>query len=125
MAKGRENNGHFEDVGKSGWDPDVTRPGFEEMMAAVRAGRVDAVIVVSLSRLTRQGALEAMRINEELARYGVRLVPVNVTRHHRGPSGLPLLVGPGAPRTLQMGNRRTEHPASQAVLPVHRAPSRG
>ncbi|MFJ6380477.1 recombinase family protein [Kitasatospora sp. NPDC092039] len=76
VAKGWENNGHFEDVGKSGWDPNVTRPGFEEMMAAVRAGQVDAVVVFSLSRLTRQGALEAMKINEELARYGVRLVSV-------------------------------------------------
>ncbi|MEV8325086.1 recombinase family protein [Kitasatospora sp. NPDC056731] len=76
VAKGWENNGHFEDVGKSGWDPNVTRPGFEEMMAVVRAGQVDAVIVYSLSRLTRQGALEPMKINGELSRYGVRLVSV-------------------------------------------------
>ncbi|WP_329563772.1 recombinase family protein [Kitasatospora sp. NBC_01266] len=76
IAKGWENTGHFEDVGKSGWDPNVTRPGFEELMAAVRAGHVDAVVVFSLSRLTRQGALEAMKINDELARHGVRLVSV-------------------------------------------------
>ncbi|MGW5969759.1 recombinase family protein [Streptomyces sp. NPDC055186] len=75
-AKGWAVAGHFADVGKSGWDPNVQRPEFEEMMAAVRGGHVDAVVVFSLSRLTRQGALEAMLINEELARYGVRLVSV-------------------------------------------------
>ncbi|MFG2400680.1 recombinase family protein [Streptomyces lydicus] len=58
-SKGWDDAGHFEDVGKSGWDPSVHRPGFEEMMAAVRGGHVDAVIVFSLSRLTRRGALEA------------------------------------------------------------------
>ncbi|MFF1846866.1 recombinase family protein [Streptomyces sp. NPDC058217] len=67
---------HFADVGKSGWDPGVVRPAFEEMMAAVRAGHVDAVVVFSLSRLTRQGALEAMLINNELAKHGVLLVSV-------------------------------------------------
>ncbi|MFG3480069.1 recombinase family protein [Streptomyces sp. NPDC047980] len=75
-AKGWTINGHFADVGKSGWDPNVTRPEFEEMMSAVRAGHVDAVVVFSLSRLTRQGALEAMLIIRELERYGVRLVSV-------------------------------------------------
>lgn len=75
-AKGWDITGHFADVGKSGWDPNVTRPEFEELMAAVRAGHVDAVVVFSLSRLTRQGALEAMIINEELAKHGVLLVSV-------------------------------------------------
>lgn len=75
-AKGWDVAGNFADVGKSGWDPKVQRPGFEEMMAAVRGGHVDAVVVFSLSRLTRQGALEAMLINEELARHGVLLVSV-------------------------------------------------
>ncbi|MFE7333130.1 recombinase family protein [Streptomyces sp. NPDC057565] len=75
-AKGWDNAGHFADVGKSGWDPKVVRPEFEEMMAAVRAGHVDAVVVFSLSRLTRQGALEAMLINQELAKHGVLLVSV-------------------------------------------------
>ncbi|TGB05524.1 recombinase family protein [Streptomyces sp. MZ04] len=75
-SKGWKEAGHFEDVGKSGWDPSIHRPGFEEMMAAVRGGHVDAVIVFSLSRLTRRGALEAMRIIEELESHGVRLVSV-------------------------------------------------
>ncbi len=75
-SKGWSDEGHFDDVGKSGWDPSIHRPGFEEMMTAVRAGNVDAVVVFSLSRLTRRGALEAMRIIEELESYGVRLVSV-------------------------------------------------
>ncbi|MFD5518637.1 recombinase family protein [Streptomyces sp. NPDC127066] len=75
-AKGWDNAGHFADVGKSGWDPKIVRPEFEEMMAAVRAGHVDAVVVFSLSRLTRQGALDAMLINQELAKHGVLLVSV-------------------------------------------------
>ncbi|MFE9968490.1 recombinase family protein [Streptomyces sp. NPDC005133] len=75
-AKGWDNAGHFADVGKSGWDPGVVRPAFEEMMAAVRAGHVDAVVVFSLSRLTWRGALEAMLINNELAKHGVLLVSV-------------------------------------------------
>ncbi|MGR3938221.1 recombinase family protein [Streptomyces sp. BRA346] len=75
-AKGWDIAGHFADVGKSGWDPNVQRPEYEELMRAVRAGHVDAVVVFSLSRLTRQGALEAMLINDELARHGVRLVSV-------------------------------------------------
>ncbi|WP_063775112.1 recombinase family protein [Streptacidiphilus anmyonensis] len=66
----------FQDVGKSGWDPEAQRDGFEAMMKAVRAGEVDVVIVFTLSRLTRRGAMEAMRINDELTRYGVRLVSV-------------------------------------------------
>jgi DNA invertase Pin-like site-specific DNA recombinase len=66
----------FKDVGKSGWDPKTVRPEFEEMMAAVRAGELDVIVVNELSRLTRQGAFEAMKIDEELRRFGVRLVSV-------------------------------------------------
>ncbi|GGY66345.1 hypothetical protein GCM10010363_54570 [Streptomyces omiyaensis] len=45
-------------------------------MAAVRGGHADAVVVFSLCRLTRRGALEATRIIEELEAHGVRLVSV-------------------------------------------------
>ncbi len=75
-AKGWDLAGTFADVGRSGWDPNVERPEFVEMMAAVRAGHVDAVVVFALSRLTRQGAFEAMKIEEELRQYGVLLVSV-------------------------------------------------
>ncbi|GHE28807.1 hypothetical protein GCM10017771_44120 [Streptomyces capitiformicae] len=47
--------GHFADVGKSGWDPNVERPEFEEMMAAVRAGHVDAVVIKASSAPTANG----------------------------------------------------------------------
>ena len=67
---------HFEDVGISGYDPGAVRPGYEAMMAKVRAGEADVLVIFSLSRLTRQGALEALRINEELQKYGVSLVSV-------------------------------------------------
>ncbi|WP_157878798.1 recombinase family protein [Streptomyces sp. CT34] len=40
--------GSLADVGRSGWDPNVERPEFEEMMTAVRAGHVDAVVVFTL-----------------------------------------------------------------------------
>nr|WP_244908617.1 recombinase family protein [Streptomyces hygroscopicus] len=43
-------------------------------MTAVRSGHVDAVVVFALSRLTRQGAFEAMKIEEELRSHGVLLV---------------------------------------------------
>lgn len=75
-AKGWDLAGSFADVGRSGWDPNVERPEFQELMTAVRAGQVDAVVVFALSRLTRQGAFEAMKINEVLSRHGVLLVSV-------------------------------------------------
>jgi DNA invertase Pin-like site-specific DNA recombinase len=75
-AKGWSVAGDFADVGRSGWDPNVERPEFEEMMTAVRAGHVDAVVVFSLSRLTRQGVFEALAIARELEQNGVILVSV-------------------------------------------------
>lgn len=66
----------FKDVGRSGWDPSVIRPGFEDMMTAVRAGEIDVVIVNELSRLTRQGAHDALDIDNEFKKYGVRFVSV-------------------------------------------------
>ncbi|HEY8979309.1 MAG TPA: recombinase family protein [Streptomyces sp.] len=66
----------FKDVGRSGWDPDVIRPGFEDLMATVRAGKVDVVIVNELSRLTRKGAYDALEIDKEFKKYGVRFVSV-------------------------------------------------
>lgn len=64
----------YSDVGLSGYDPDVIRPGFERLMADARAGKFDVVVVYMLSRLTRQGAAEALRIQQELAKCGVALV---------------------------------------------------
>jgi DNA invertase Pin-like site-specific DNA recombinase len=66
--------GHYEDVGLSGYDPDVYRPDFERMMEDARQRKFDVVVIYMLSRLTRQGAAEALKIQEELARYGVAIV---------------------------------------------------
>ncbi|MFF0481526.1 recombinase family protein [Streptomyces sp. NPDC004435] len=66
----------FKDVGRSGWDPDVVRPAFEALLSAVRAGEVDVVVVSELSRLTRKGARDALEIDDEFKKYGVRFVSV-------------------------------------------------
>lgn len=64
----------YSDVGLSGYDPNVYRPGFERMMADARQRKFDVVVIYMLSRLTRQGAAEALKIQQELAQYGVALV---------------------------------------------------
>ncbi|WP_399126849.1 recombinase family protein [Streptomyces sp. ITFR-6] len=64
----------YSDVGLSGYDPNVFRPGFERLMADARAKKFDVVVIYMLSRLTRQGAAEAMAIQQELAKHGVALV---------------------------------------------------
>lgn len=69
-----EHTGHYEDVGLSGYDPLVFRPGFEQMMSDARARKFDVVVIYMLSRLTRQGAAEALAIQKELAEHGVALV---------------------------------------------------
>ncbi|MGW9031223.1 recombinase family protein [Streptomyces sp. NPDC055722] len=64
----------YSDVGISGYDPNVYRPGFERLMEDARARKFDVVVIYMLSRLTRQGAAEALKIQQELAKYGVALV---------------------------------------------------
>ncbi|WP_330301102.1 recombinase family protein [Streptomyces sp. NBC_00503] len=66
--------GHYEDVGLSGYDPDVYRPDFERMLEDARKGEFDVLVIYMLSRLTRQGATEALKIQQELAKCGVALV---------------------------------------------------
>ncbi|WP_432158661.1 recombinase family protein [Streptomyces sp. bgisy153] len=66
--------GHYEDVGLSGYDPNVYRPDFERLMEDARQRKFDVVVIYMLSRLTRQGAAEAMKIQQELASHGVALV---------------------------------------------------
>lgn len=75
-ARGYTVVGRYADVGRSGWDPNVIRADFEKMMKAVRAREGDVIIVLELARLTRKGAFDAMTIDEELKKYGVRLVSV-------------------------------------------------
>lgn len=64
----------YSDVGISGYDPNVFRPGFERLMEDARARKFDVVVIYMLSRLTRQGAAEALKIQEELASYGVAII---------------------------------------------------
>jgi site-specific DNA recombinase len=66
--------GHYEDVGLSGYDPNVYRPDFERMLEDARQKKFDVVVIYMLSRLTRQGAAEALKIQQELAKYGVAIV---------------------------------------------------
>jgi len=68
--------GHFEDVGRSGYDPAAKRPGLDALLAAVRAGEVKRVVVWKLDRLTRQGVVEATRLVRELREHGAELVSV-------------------------------------------------
>ncbi|MFJ5116492.1 recombinase family protein [Kitasatospora sp. NPDC088548] len=67
---------HYEDVGKSGWNPHIYRHGFEAMMERVRSGTVDVVIIYNLARLTRKGALDAIQIEAEMRKHGVTLLSV-------------------------------------------------
>lgn len=66
--------GGFSDIGISGYDPNAYRPGYEEMMQWVNDGKVDVVVIFALSRLTRQGAREALRIHGVMQEKGVALV---------------------------------------------------
>lgn len=66
----------FVDTGKSGWDPKTKREGFEELMRWVREHRLDVVVIFSLSRLTRKGALDALEIEAEMRAHGVTLISV-------------------------------------------------
>ncbi|MGE7385646.1 recombinase family protein [Streptomyces sp. NPDC004126] len=50
------------------------QPGFERLMEDARAGKFDVVVIYMLSRLTRQGAAEALKIQQELAKCGVAIV---------------------------------------------------
>lgn len=64
----------YSDVGLSGYDPTVYRPGFERLLADAREKKFDVVVIYMLSRLTRQGAAEALAIQQELAKHGVAIV---------------------------------------------------
>ncbi|MFF7361092.1 recombinase family protein [Streptomyces sp. NPDC008125] len=68
--------GEFVDVGRSGWDPNVIRADFEDMMTGIRAGEADVVVVNELSRLTRKGAHDALEIDKEFKNHGVRFMSV-------------------------------------------------
>ncbi|MEV0126803.1 recombinase family protein [Streptomyces sp. NPDC050703] len=68
--------GEYVDKGRSGWDPSVIRTDFERMMTDIRAGEGDVVISNELSRLTRQGAHDALEIDKEFKAHGVRFMSI-------------------------------------------------
>nr|WP_242427768.1 recombinase family protein [Streptomyces sp. Root431] len=66
----------LKDVGRSSGDPHVIHPSSADLMSAVRAGEVDVVVVDELSRPPRKGAHDALEIDKDFKRYGVRFVSV-------------------------------------------------
>ena len=65
----------FVDDGYSGTS--FERPGFQQMLNEIEAGRVSTVIVKDLSRFGRNSALTGMYINITFAKYGVRFIAIN------------------------------------------------
>lgn len=78
-ARGWTFAGHFDDLGASGYDPKVARPGLDAALAAVERGDADVVVVYRLDRLTRRGVAEALRIVETLRSNGASLVSASET----------------------------------------------
>ena len=65
----------FVDDGYSGTS--FERPGFQQMLNEIEAGRISTVIVKDLSRFGRNSALTGMYINITFAKYGVRFIAIN------------------------------------------------
>ncbi|MFE3167343.1 recombinase family protein [Streptomyces sp. NPDC059224] len=67
--------GHYEDVGISAYSG-TERPDFERLLRDCRVGRINAVIVYNISRLSRLEPLDALPIVNELMSLGVTIVSV-------------------------------------------------
>lgn len=76
LAQGLDLVAIEEDVGKSGWSPDVSRPGLDAALALITEGKAEALIVRDLSRLSRRGLREALAIIDRLDETGATLVSV-------------------------------------------------
>jgi site-specific DNA recombinase len=63
----------YEDAGISGTKPEEQRPALSRLMQDVRAGKITAIIILSLDRLARNVSIN-IHIAEELNKYGVDLV---------------------------------------------------
>ena len=83
--RGWELVGAFTDDGISGMT--ISRPGFDAMMAAVRAGTVGAVVAAAGDRLGRS-TIHVMQIEEELRERGVALVLLRGNVDTSTPAGL-------------------------------------
>ncbi|MFE2245261.1 recombinase family protein [Streptomyces lavendulae] len=68
--------GFYEDIGKSGYDPDAERKGFDRMMNDARTGRINMIVVYYASRFSRQNYNVVLMQMLELFNLGVRVVSV-------------------------------------------------
>lgn len=76
----------YADEGISGTKDAKARPSLARLLADVRAGQVDAVIVLDLSRLGRKTRL-VLDLVDELTRYGVALVSCKESLDTTSPQG--------------------------------------
>ncbi|MGN6413966.1 recombinase family protein [Flexivirga sp.] len=66
----------FADIGASGYQDKVSRPGLDAALAAIRRGEASRLIVYKLDRLTRKGVIEAHKYMGEIIAAGGELVSV-------------------------------------------------
>src|SRR5438046_1028235 len=64
------------DIGRSGYDPKVVRPGLEALLRTVESSDIERVIVYKLDRLTRRGIVEALTLVQRIEDAGAALVSV-------------------------------------------------
>jgi site-specific DNA recombinase len=87
---GFEVAGLYEDSDLSGFKRGVVRPDYERMLGDLEAGRIEAVVVWKLDRLTRQpGQFE--RVVEVCERVGARIHSVHESADMTSPAGLAML----------------------------------
>lgn len=67
----------FEDLDRSAFKDDVVRKDFERMISLCRAGRINLIAVMYMSRLTRRDPKESLPLLLELLRIGVVIVSAN------------------------------------------------
>lgn len=80
----------YEDTDLSGYTRDLHRPDFQRMLDDVGAGRVEAVVVWKLDRLSRQpGQFEA--VVSACERAGARIVSVHESADMTSPAGLAMM----------------------------------
>ncbi|MYW03901.1 recombinase family protein [Streptomyces sp. SID3343] len=75
--RGYEYVGDYADPDLSGYKQGVVRPHFERMLNDARAGRLDVIIVLYVSRFSRQRPEDAIPVVMELHRLGVTIISVN------------------------------------------------
>ncbi|MEU7876252.1 recombinase family protein [Dactylosporangium sp. NPDC049140] len=67
--------GHYEDVGISAFSG-AARPAFDQLVSDCRAGRVNAIIVYNISRLSRAAALDSVPLVTELLSRGITIISI-------------------------------------------------